>query len=151
LEDQAPLKVEIFLWYLRKGVLLTKDNLARRSWIGDTKCCFCHHEETIDDLFFYCRFARSVWSFFHCASSIPKPSNAAHMHGQWLRGSLELCSPLLCSGQQPYVGLFGSVEITLCLKTKLVLLLCRLSLQFSIGFGHGLSFNGNLLWRPRFT
>jgi hypothetical protein len=30
--------------------------------------------------------ARSVWSFFHCASSIPKPSNAAHMLGQWLQG-----------------------------------------------------------------
>jgi hypothetical protein len=44
------------------------------------------------------------------------------------RGSLDLCSPLLCSGQQPYVGLFGSIEITLCLKTKFVLLLCRLSL-----------------------
>jgi hypothetical protein len=83
---RAPLKVTIFLWYLRKGVLLTKDNLARRNWIGDTKYCFCHHEETIDHLFFDCQFARFVWSFFHCASSIPKPSNAAHMLGQWLQG-----------------------------------------------------------------
>jgi hypothetical protein len=58
------------------------------------------------------------------------------------RGSLKLCSPLLCSGQQPYVGLSDSIEIILCLKTKFVLLLYRLSLQLFIGFGHGLSFNG---------
>jgi hypothetical protein len=51
-----------------------------------TKCCFCHHEETINHIFFDCWFARSVWSFFHPASSTPKPSNVAHMLGQWLQG-----------------------------------------------------------------
>jgi hypothetical protein len=28
---RSPIKVKIFLWYLRKCVLLTKDNLARRN------------------------------------------------------------------------------------------------------------------------
>jgi hypothetical protein len=29
------LKIKIFLWFLRQGVILTKDNLAKRKWKGD--------------------------------------------------------------------------------------------------------------------
>ena len=32
---KTPLKIKVFLWYLRKGVILTKDNLARRNWQGN--------------------------------------------------------------------------------------------------------------------
>jgi hypothetical protein len=31
---KVPLKIKIFLWYLRQWVLLTKDNLAKRKWKG---------------------------------------------------------------------------------------------------------------------
>ena len=48
---KIPSRIKIFLWYLKRGVILTKDNLARRSWNGDTKCCFCHHPEIIQHLF----------------------------------------------------------------------------------------------------
>jgi len=37
---KLPLKIKVFLWYLYKRVILTKDNLVRRQWQGDTKCCF---------------------------------------------------------------------------------------------------------------
>jgi len=37
---KAPLKIKIFLWYLRRGVILTKDNLAKRNWQGNQQCCF---------------------------------------------------------------------------------------------------------------
>jgi len=37
---KAPLKVKIFLWYLRRGVVLTKDNLAKRNWKGSLTCVF---------------------------------------------------------------------------------------------------------------
>jgi hypothetical protein len=29
---KLPLKIKVFLWYLYKEVILTKDNLARRQW-----------------------------------------------------------------------------------------------------------------------
>jgi hypothetical protein len=29
-----PLKIKIFLWYLKHGVVLTKDNLSKRNWRG---------------------------------------------------------------------------------------------------------------------
>ena len=37
---RVPLKIKIFLWYLKKGVILTKDNLAKRKWKGDKKMLF---------------------------------------------------------------------------------------------------------------
>jgi hypothetical protein len=38
---KLPLKIKIFLWFLKNGVVLTKDNLVQRRWKGCTKCGFC--------------------------------------------------------------------------------------------------------------
>jgi hypothetical protein len=72
---KVPLKVKIFLCYLRQGVILTKDNLGKRNWQGSKTCCFCHKEETIKHLFFDCRFACSIWSFIHVAIGLLIPHN----------------------------------------------------------------------------
>jgi hypothetical protein len=71
-------------WYLRRGVILTKDNLARRSWHGSTRCVFCHQDETIKHLFFLYRFARSIWSIIQTASSPYPPTSVANVFGNWL-------------------------------------------------------------------
>jgi hypothetical protein len=39
---KIPLKIKIFGWYLRRGVILIKDNLVKRNWHGSTQCVFCH-------------------------------------------------------------------------------------------------------------
>jgi hypothetical protein len=31
---KVPLKIKIFLWFVQKEVVLTKDNLARKNWKG---------------------------------------------------------------------------------------------------------------------
>ena len=54
---KRPLKLKIFAWYIRKGVILTKDNIIKRNWHESTKCVFCAHDETIKHLFFQCKFA----------------------------------------------------------------------------------------------
>jgi hypothetical protein len=36
-----------FLWYLKKGVILTMDNLVNGHWKGCTKCNLCSSEEII--------------------------------------------------------------------------------------------------------
>jgi len=46
-QTKLPMKIKIFMWYLKRGVILTKDNLARRNWHGDKLCCLCHLPETI--------------------------------------------------------------------------------------------------------
>jgi hypothetical protein len=81
---KLPCKIKIFLWYLLKGVTLTKDNLAKRKWKGDTKCCFCSKEENIQHLFFDCNVARSIWSIVHITFGIKQPLDFAHMCGSWL-------------------------------------------------------------------
>ena len=43
---KLPLKIKIFLWYLNKGVILTKDNLVKRQRKGNTSCSFCDTNET---------------------------------------------------------------------------------------------------------
>jgi hypothetical protein len=37
---KLPLRIKVFGWYLRKGVILTKDNLAKRNWHGSKRCVF---------------------------------------------------------------------------------------------------------------
>jgi len=50
-QTKLPMKIKIFMWYLKWGVTLTKDNLARRNWHGDKCCGFCHLPESIQHLF----------------------------------------------------------------------------------------------------
>jgi hypothetical protein len=37
---KIPLKIKIFMWYLQKEVVLTKDNLAKRNWNGEKNVVF---------------------------------------------------------------------------------------------------------------
>ena len=48
---KVSLKIKVFIWYIQRGVILTKDNLLKRRWKGGSKCCFCSKDETIH-LFF---------------------------------------------------------------------------------------------------
>ncbi|WVZ82089.1 LOW QUALITY PROTEIN: hypothetical protein U9M48_029391 [Paspalum notatum var. saurae] len=58
---KIPLKIKIFLWFLKKEVLLTKDNLVRRNWRGTVTCDFCKQSESIQHLFFDCIYAKFLW------------------------------------------------------------------------------------------
>jgi hypothetical protein len=83
---KIPLKTKIFAWYLRRGVILTKDNLVKRNWHGSTRCVFCHQDETIKHLFFQCHFARSIWSIIQVVSNLRPPTSVANTFGNWLHG-----------------------------------------------------------------
>jgi hypothetical protein len=45
---KIPLKTKKFGWYLHRGVILTKDNLARRNWHGSMRCVFCHRTRLLN-------------------------------------------------------------------------------------------------------
>jgi hypothetical protein len=83
---KAPLKIRIFLWFLHKEVILTKDNLCKRGWHGSSKCCFCDQDETIQHLFFSCPFVKIIWRIIHMTFNIPPPSNITNLFGNWLNG-----------------------------------------------------------------
>jgi hypothetical protein len=40
---KLPLRIKIFLWYLKREVVLTKDNLLMRNWWGGKIVCFAHN------------------------------------------------------------------------------------------------------------
>lgn len=46
------IRIKICMWFLFKGVVLTKNNLARRNWNVSKIYCFCINNETIQHLFF---------------------------------------------------------------------------------------------------
>jgi hypothetical protein len=83
---KIPLKNNLFAWYLRRGVILTKDNLIKWNWHGSKSCVFCSHDETIKHLFFQCNFVCSIWSLIQAASGLYPPTSIANVFRNWVYG-----------------------------------------------------------------
>jgi hypothetical protein len=83
---KVPLKIKIFLWYLRRDVILTNDNLAKINWHDSVKYCFCHKYEIIKHLFFECQFAWTIWNLIQVATNLHPPRNISNMFNSWLWG-----------------------------------------------------------------
>jgi hypothetical protein len=80
----VPLKIKIFLWYLRNGVILTKDNIVKRQWKGCTSCCFCSVHETSQHLFLECPMARLMWIAISVTFGIKIPASTSNLFDPWL-------------------------------------------------------------------
>jgi hypothetical protein len=85
-KPKIPLKIKIFLWYLQRGVILTKDNLTKRNWVGSQKCCFCDCNETIKHLFFNCQHAKHICRVVQIATRLTTPRSVRLMLRNWLTG-----------------------------------------------------------------
>jgi hypothetical protein len=83
---KLPVKIKIFMWYLLKGVVLTKDNLTTRNWQGSSKCGFCNLDETIQHLFINCYFAHFTWRLLSICLGLLGPRSVKHIFGSWLTG-----------------------------------------------------------------
>jgi hypothetical protein len=83
---KVPLKIKVFMWFVHKGVILTKDNLAERNWEGSKRCCFCDQEETKEHLFLLCPLAKLLWRTIHVAFNVTPPISVTHLFGTWLTG-----------------------------------------------------------------
>ena len=83
---KIPLKMKVFMWFLHKKVVLTKDNLAKRNWKGDSRCSVCGNNESVEHLFISCPFAKLVWRVVFCTYNIPPSTNVTNMFGNWLNG-----------------------------------------------------------------
>mgnify|MGYP005837553273 CR=1 FL=1 len=63
---KVPLKIKVFMWFVHKGVILSKDNLAKRKWEGSKRCCLCDQDETIEHLFITCPLAKITLENYSC-------------------------------------------------------------------------------------
>jgi hypothetical protein len=84
---KVPLKIRIFMWFLHKEVILTKDHLCKQGWHVSSNCCFCDQDETIQHLFFSYPFVKIIWRIIHMTFDIPPPSNIKNLFGNWLNGA----------------------------------------------------------------
>jgi len=80
---KVPLKIKIFLWFLKKGVILTKANLAKRNWNGSKACCFCSTPETIQHSFFNCHYVSFLWRAVFVLFGINPARNTNHPFNSW--------------------------------------------------------------------
>jgi hypothetical protein len=83
---KLPLEIKVFLCYLFKGVILTKDNLVRQQWQGDRKYCFCSSNEFIQHLFFDYHFAKFLWRIVHVSFNLLPPTSIHNLFTGWLDG-----------------------------------------------------------------
>jgi hypothetical protein len=81
---KVPLKIKIFMWFLHRKVILTKDNLLKCNWHGNPTCVFCDKVELIQHLFFDCPMAKIVWRLVHMTFGLPLLKSVANLFGNWL-------------------------------------------------------------------
>jgi hypothetical protein len=82
-----PLKIKIFVWFLHHKVLLTKDNLVKRSWKGCKTCInFFHNNETIQHFFFECSFAKIIRRIIRMTFGLTPPTIVTNLFGNLLAG-----------------------------------------------------------------
>jgi hypothetical protein len=113
---KVSLKIRIFMWFLHKSFLLTKDNLLKRIWIGCKKCAFCDSEESVEYLFLKCNFAKLLCKVVHYTFNIPPPTNIKNLFASWLNGIDKITKSRIRVG----VGQFGMAVLNSCrLFTKL--------------------------------
>jgi hypothetical protein len=74
---------------VRRAIILTKDNLAKRNQQGNKQCCLCHENEMIQHLFLDCRYARLVWATVYAAWGLPRPHNVSNIFGSRLDGLIK--------------------------------------------------------------
>jgi hypothetical protein len=83
---KVPLKTKIFMWFVQRKEILTKDNLLKRNWQDSVKCCFCDHDESVQHLFITCPFIKIIWQIVYMAFNITPLLSIAHMFRNWLNG-----------------------------------------------------------------
>lgn len=83
---KVPLRIKIFMWFVHKGVILTKDNSAKRNWKGNQICNFCRNNQTIRHLFLDFPLAKLLWRSIHIAFNISPPNSINTLFETWLKG-----------------------------------------------------------------
>jgi hypothetical protein len=83
---KVPFCIKFFMWYLKRGVVLTKDNLARRNWNRNKLCVFCSQPESIHHLFFNYYFAKFLWRVVQVSLNIVIPMSVANIFDGWVTG-----------------------------------------------------------------
>jgi len=72
------------MWYLKRSLLFTKDNLDRRNWIGSKVYSFSGWEKSIQHLF-YCAYTKFLWCAIHLVFYLTSSKDIDDLFDQWLK------------------------------------------------------------------
>lgn len=72
------------MWFVHKGVVLTKDNLMKRSWRDRSNCCYSDQHETIRHLFLDCPLVKLLWRAVHITFNVIPPTCINSIFTTWL-------------------------------------------------------------------
>jgi hypothetical protein len=128
---KVPLKMKIFMWFVNKKEIPRKDNLVKRNWHGNSKCCFCDQEETIQHHFIECPFAKITWNIIHMPFTITSILNINNPFENWLNGMTKTEKVNI------RVGIYAILWAILSLTNQIFHHSCRLSLWLSTRFARG--------------
>ena len=117
---KIPYKIKIFMWLLEQNAVLTKDNLLRRNWLGDSACYFCSYSESRDHLFFQCPISKVVWGIFGTflgATNIPRDLGQYY---NWIKNWLPDGSPVYNFGLAAICWAIWKSRNRACFDKKMV-------------------------------
>jgi hypothetical protein len=77
------LKIKIFMWYVKWGVVLARCNLVRCNWKGNKLCSFSTYPESIKYLFFDCHFDKFLWRAIAVTFNIAIPNSVGHLFNDY--------------------------------------------------------------------
>jgi hypothetical protein len=80
------LKIKVFMWFLHRKVILTKDNLIKKALDRQWKMLFFYFKESIQHLFFECPLAKVIWRIIHVTFRLAPPKYVTNLFGNWLKG-----------------------------------------------------------------
>ena len=144
---RLPLKIKIFMWYLKKGVIVTKDNLIRRYWNGDRYYSFCSCEESINHLFLHYWYVKFLWHAIHIVFGVSPPTTMNEMFSSWAKQGGPRPNLYLLTGISAFCWKYGYLEMRWFLTNVDQKLFCRYCSGERIGSDLGPSCNEVRLMR----
>ena len=142
---KAPFKIKIFLWYLRRDIILTKDNLAKRNWLGNQQFVFLMKIKRYN-IYFLTADSREWYGLRSMRpGAYQNVITCLVCLGTGSMKFLKIISHQYFWAWQPCVGLFGYAEM-LCSSITKNFLFCRLFTQLRTGSVRELSFR-SILYR----
>ncbi|KAG2598168.1 hypothetical protein PVAP13_5KG505028 [Panicum virgatum] len=85
---KIPQKIKFFMWFLHHDSILTRENMVKRKWQGDSTCVFCACLETSDHLMFECCVARVTWGVVATSFGVSTIPTSYKKFWRWIEVAL---------------------------------------------------------------
>jgi hypothetical protein len=139
------LKIKVFVWFLKKKVLLTQDNLSKRKSNGSTKYCLSNSEATVNHHFISCPFAKLVWHVVDDTFDIHHRL-ILQLYGNWVNGIDRKTKAKIHIGVSTLCCFIWNFRNNIVFNRKKLIMFCRLFIWMYSRFIYGVSCPIRSVW-----